>query len=280
MNPAKIARFRDSERYFICPICHETLHLDGASLRCPNRHTFDIAKQGYVNLAPAAKQSPFYNKASFENRARILEAGYYDDIRDAVLDAVGRYLNPRAAILDVGCGEGFYARAVQRANPAADVLAFDISKDSIQQAAREDATMAVRWFVGNLADLPVRDDAIDCILDVFSPVNAAEFHRVMKDDAIVIKVFPGVHHDEQLRELAREQLRNADYSNEHVIEQFREHFNVLDMRTVSRTFAMAADDVHTFAHMTPLLFNVDIDALDLAQISELTIEARIIVARK
>lgn len=118
MNPAKIARFRDSERYFICPICHETLHLDGASLRCPNRHTFDIAKQGYVNLAPAAKQSPFYNKASFENRARILEAGYYDDIRDAVLDAVGRYLNPRAAILDVGCGEGFYARAVQRANPA------------------------------------------------------------------------------------------------------------------------------------------------------------------
>ena len=280
MNPAKIARFRDSERYFICPICHETLHLDGASLRCPNRHTFDIAKQGYVNLAPAAKQSPFYNKASFENRARILEAGYYDDIRDAVLDAVGRYLNPRAAILDVGCGEGFYARAVQRANPAADVLAFDISKDSIQQAAREDATMAVRWFVGNLADLPVRDDAIDCILDVFSPVNAAEFHRVMKDDAIVIKVIPGVHHDEQLRELAREQLRNADYSNEHVIEQFREHFNVLDMRTVSHTFAMPADDVRTFAHMTPLLFNVDIDTLDLAQIDELTIEARIIVARK
>lgn len=287
MNPAKIARFGDSERYFICPICHDALHLDGTSLRCADRHTFDIAKQGYVNLMPAAKQSPFYNKESFANRARILEAGYYDHIRDAVLDAIpstadfaGLCSGERPAILDVGCGEGFYSRAVQRANPQVDVLAFDISKDSIQQAAREDTGMAVKWFVGNLADLPVRDGAIDCVLDVFSPINTAEFHRVMKDDAVVVKVVPGTHHDEQLRELAREQLRNTDYSNEHVIEQFCGHFDVLSMRTVSQTLAMPPADVSTFAHMTPLLFNVDIDALDLTQISELTIEARIIVARK
>lgn len=287
MNPAKIARFGDCERYFICPTCRGALRLDGTSLRCTNRHTFDIAKQGYVNLMPAAKQSPFYNKESFANRARILEAGYYDHIRDAVLDAVpsdvdfaGLPGGERPAILDVGCGEGFYARAVRRARPQSDVLAFDISKDSIQQAAREDTSMAVKWFVGNLADLPVRDGAIDCILDVFSPINATEFHRVMKDDAIVIKVVPDEHHDEQLRELARGQLRNTDYSNEQVIEQFGEHFDILDTRTVSQTLPMPQDDVRTFAHMTPLLFNVDINALNLTQISKLTIAARIIVARK
>ena len=293
MNPARIARFGDSERYFICPICHDTLHLDGTSMRCANRHTFDIAKQGYVNLMPAAKQSPFYNSESFANRARILEAGYYDHIRDAVLDTIQRHIgvpadmglaglrgDARPAILDVGCGEGFYSRAVQRANPQADLLAFDISKDSIQQAAREDSSMAVRWFVGNLADLPVRSHAIDCMLDIFSPVNSEEFHRVMKDDAIVIKAVPGVHHDEQLRELARKQLRNTDYSNEQIIKQFGEHFDVLETSTVSRTFTMPPDDLRTFAHMTPLLFHVDIDALDLTQISALTIEARIIVARK
>lgn len=149
--------------------------LPAISLRCPNRHTFDIAKQGYVNLAPAAKQSQFYSKESFANRGRILNAGYYSHIASAVLAAVRTHCpaNPRPAVLDAGCGEGFYARAVQQANPQADVLAFDISKDSVQQAAREDTSLAVCWFVGNLADLPLRDAAVDCILDVFSPYTTA-----------------------------------------------------------------------------------------------------------
>lgn len=89
------------------------------------------------------------------------------------------------------------ARAVQAAHPDATVLAFDISKDSVQLAAREDAGCAVRWFVGNLAELPVRDGAVDCVLDVFSPVNYAEFTRVLGGSGVVLKVVPGARHDEQ-----------------------------------------------------------------------------------
>jgi 23S rRNA (guanine745-N1)-methyltransferase len=142
-----------------------------------------VARQGYVNLAPGARQSEYYSRESFEHRGQILSAGYYSHIVDAVLSAVGRYCGQIAAsidfaglrtrsgaqlrgargradlrssgpqmrapvILDVGCGEGFYARAVQAAHPDATVLAFDISKDSVQLAAREDAGCAVRWFVG------------------------------------------------------------------------------------------------------------------------------------
>ena len=33
-----------------CPICSEPLGREGNSLVCPNRHSFDIARQGYVNL--------------------------------------------------------------------------------------------------------------------------------------------------------------------------------------------------------------------------------------
>ncbi|MEE1296318.1 MAG: rRNA (guanine-N1)-methyltransferase, partial [Bifidobacterium sp.] len=104
MNVAKIARFRDADRYFRCPVCRAPLSLDGTSLRCANRHTFDIARQGYVNLAPGARQSPYYSRASFEDRARILRAGYYAHLERAVVDAV-RALAPRT-VLDVGCGEG------------------------------------------------------------------------------------------------------------------------------------------------------------------------------
>ena len=82
---------------------------------------------------------------------------------------------------------------------------------------------------------------------------------------------------EQLRELARGQLRHGDYSNEQVVGQFAEHFDVLERRLVSQTFPMPADDVLAFARMTPLLFNVDVDSLDLSRIHELTVEAEILV---
>ena len=278
MSPAKLKRFADAERYFICPLCREELRLSGTSLRCANRHTFDIAKQGYVNLVPAAKQSQYYSKQSFENRRTVLEGGCYQHVLEAVLDAVAKYC-ASGTILDAGCGEGFYARAVQRANPAATMLAFDIAKDSVQLAARDDASMAVKWFVGNLAELPLRDHIFDCILDIFSPIHYGEFQRVVKNNGLIIKVVPGANHDRQLRDLAHEQLRHADYSNESVVEQFSEHVDVIENHTVSRTFAMPPEDVLAFAHMTPLLFNVDVEQLDLSRVRELTIEAQILVGR-
>ena len=73
------------------------------------------------------------------------------------------------------------------------------------------------------------------------------------------------------------QLRHGDYSNEQVVGQFAEHFDVLERRLVSQTFPMPADDVLAFARMTPLLFNVDVDSLDLSRIHELTVEAEILV---
>ncbi|MFX4012661.1 rRNA (guanine-N1)-methyltransferase, partial [Streptococcus suis] len=71
-------------------------------------HTFDIAKQGYVNLAPQVKQSANYPKSSFENRQAFLEAGYYDHL-DAALEGKIAELGLRS-VLEIGCGEGFYSR--------------------------------------------------------------------------------------------------------------------------------------------------------------------------
>lgn len=80
----KHPRFLNSDQFFACPHCGQALGLDLNSLRCPNRHTFDIAKQGYVNLAPQVKQSANYHKSSFENRQAFLEAGYYDHLYEAL----------------------------------------------------------------------------------------------------------------------------------------------------------------------------------------------------
>nr|MBW8204275.1 rRNA (guanine-N1)-methyltransferase [Streptococcus oralis] len=46
----KLQRFAAATA-FACPICQENLTLVESSLKCSNRHSFDLAKFGYVNLA-------------------------------------------------------------------------------------------------------------------------------------------------------------------------------------------------------------------------------------
>lgn len=129
----KHPRFLNSDQFFACPHCGQALGLDLNSLQRPNRHTFDIAKQGYVNLAPQVKQSANYHKSSFENRQYFLEAGYYDHLYEALEGKIAE-LGLRS-VLDIGCGEGFYSRKLaEKMN--LDILAFDISKDSILLAKK------------------------------------------------------------------------------------------------------------------------------------------------
>ncbi len=71
------------------------------------------------------------------------------------------------SVLDIGCGEGFYSRKLAEKMDL-DILAFDISKDSILLAAKSDSTKSVKWFVGDLTKLPIQDKTIDGILDIFS----------------------------------------------------------------------------------------------------------------
>ena len=114
---------------FVCPICQENLTLVETSLKCSNRHSFDLAKFGYVNLAPQIKQSANYNKENFQNRQQILEAGFYQTILETISDLLAS-LETAKTILDIGCGEGFYSRKLQETHSDKTFYAFDISKDS------------------------------------------------------------------------------------------------------------------------------------------------------
>lgn len=98
----KLQRFA-SATAFACPICQENLTLLETNFKCCNRHSFDLAKFGYVNLAPQIKQSANYNKENFQNRQQILEAGFYQAILDAVSDLLASS-KTTTTILDIGCG--------------------------------------------------------------------------------------------------------------------------------------------------------------------------------
>ena len=273
----KLQRFA-SATAFACPICQENLTLVESSLKCCNRHSFDLAKFGYVNLAPQIKQSANYDKENFQNRQQILEAGFYQAILEVVSDLLSNSKNAKT-ILDIGCGEGFYSRKLQERHPDKTFYAFDISKDSVQIAAKSEPNWAVNWFVGDLARLPIKDASMDILLDIFSPANYGEFRRVLSKDGILIKVIPTENHLKEIRQKVQDQLTNKDYSNQDIKNHFQEHFTILSSKTASLTKPITAEQLQALLSMTPLLFHIDQSKIDWSQLTEITIEAEILVGK-
>jgi len=271
----KLQRFA-SATAFACPICQENLTLVETSLKCCNRHSFDLAKFGYVNLAPQIKQSANYDKENFQNRQQILEAGFYQAILDT-LSTMLSSLETSKTVLDIGCGEGFYSRKLQEVHPDKTFYAFDISKDSVQIAAKSEPNWAVNWFVGDLARLPIKDASMDILLDIFSPANYGEFRRVLSQNGILIKVIPTENHLKEIRQTVQDQLTKKDYSNQEIKEHFQEHFIIQSIQTASLTKSITAEQRQALLSMTPLLFHVDQSKIDWSQLTEITIEAEILV---
>ena len=274
----KLQRFA-SATAFACPICQENLTLVETSFKCCNRHSFDLAKFGYINLEPQIKQSANYDKENFQNRQQILEAGFYQAILEAVSDLLSNSKNAKT-ILDIGCGEGFYSRKLQESHPDKTFYAFDISKDSVQIAAKSEPNWAVNWFVGDLARLPIKDASMDILLDIFSPANYGEFRRVLSKDGILIKVIPTKNHLKEIRQKVQDQLTNKDYSNQDIKNHFQNNFTILSSKTASLTKPITAEQLQALLSMTPLLFHIDQTKIDWSQLTEITIEAEILVGRE
>ena len=273
----KLQRFA-SATAFACPICQENLTVVETSLKCSNRHSFDLAKFGYVNLAPQIKQSANYDKENFQNRQQILEAGFYQAILKGISDLLATKPFTKT-VLDIGCGEGFYSRKLQEVHPEKTFYAFDISKDSVQIAAKSEPNWAINWFVGDLAHLPIKDASMNILLDIFSPANYGEFRRVLSKDGILIKVIPTENHLKEIRQMVQDQLTKKDYSNQDIKEHFQEHFSIQSSQIASLTKPITAEQRQALISMTPLLFHVDQSKIDWSQLTEITIEAEILVGK-
>ena len=273
----KLQRFASASA-FACPICQENLTLVESSLKCEHRHSFDLAKFGYVNLAPQIKQSANYDKENFQNRQQILEAGFYQAILEGISDLLATKPSAKT-VLDIGCGEGFYSRKLQESHSDKTFYAFDISKDSVQIAAKSENNWAVNWFVGDLARLPIKDASMDILLDIFSPANYSEFRRVLSQNGILMKVVPTENHLKEIRQIVQEQLTKKDYSNQDIKEHFQEHFSIQSSQIASLTKPITAEQRQALLSMTPLLFHVDQSKIDWSQLTEITIEAEILVGK-
>jgi 23S rRNA (guanine745-N1)-methyltransferase len=174
-----------------CPYCGLPLsELDGV-LRCAGRHSFDLARQGYVTLLPAGARGPGGDDAAMvAARAEFLAAGHYAPLTDAVVAAAAGSSGP---VLDIGAGTGAHLAAVLDADPAAVGIALDVSRYAARRAARAHpraaAVVADAW-----AGLPVLTGAIGLVLDVFSPRNGPEIARVLRPGGLLVVVTPAPDH--------------------------------------------------------------------------------------
>lgn len=274
-----------------CPLDGEPLQLADNVWRCAAGHSFDIAKQGYVNLLPVQQKrshDPGDSKTMVAARQRFLNAGHYQPIADAVSSAVLRHIeepptsgSSPLSCLDAGCGEGYYLRQLARAAPAQPSLALmglDISKWAVLAAAKQDdkQTPTSRWVVGSNAHLPVEAGTLDSVLCMFGFPVYSEFSRVLKAGGVLLQVEAGPDHLRELREIIYPTLKPERSNEAGVPEGFAHHSS----ENVRYTLALkGAEEIADLLAMTPHLYRASVEGrARAAALEELvtTVDVRIV----
>ena len=200
--------------FFRCPLCSAPLTRGERAYTCPGGHSFDRSAAGYVHLLPANRkhsQNPGDDKAMVAARSAFLEKGYYSPLREALCALALRDTAdlPAPALLDSGCGEGYYTQGLHQALPQAALCGFDISKLAVKAAAGK--YKSVEFGVASSFAIPLREASVHLLTDVFSPLAAEEFARVVKPGGFFLYAVPGERHLYGLKEL----LYENPYENPH-----------------------------------------------------------------
>jgi len=188
-------------------VCDADLTVGATEATCPNTHSFDRARSGYLNLLLSNKKQsaePGDSPAMLHSRRTFLQGGFYDPIAAATTATVAAILAGRgeAHVADLGCGEGFFTARLQHTLAAATSLppacyGVDISRPGIKMATAYDR--AITWIVASLHRSPFRPQSLDVILSMFAPIDAADVRRVVRDDGALVTVTPGPDHLDALR---------------------------------------------------------------------------------
>lgn len=222
-----------------CPLCGSGLGSVDDSLRCLNGHSFDLARQGYVNLLGGPEPANADTAAMLAARARVHAAGIFEPVASRVAAQVAG----RRSLLEVGAGTAHYLTRALGEDPMAMGLALDVSKAAARVAARADSRVAA--VVADVwKPLPVRDRCLDAVLCVFAPRNLPEFARVLRPDGALVVVTPRPGHLAGLRD-RHGLLQVPPDKAEHLVAAASEFFGLLDTRVLRRqvpvTAGLAAD---------------------------------------
>jgi 23S rRNA (guanine745-N1)-methyltransferase len=231
-----------------CPVCADGLLLADRTARCPRGHSYDLAKQGYLNLLPAASNGIEGDSAAMVGaRTVFLGTGHYAAIRDALI--LASELGEEDLVVEVGAGTGYYLAGVLGLGPRRRGIALDVSKFAARRAAKVDPRIASvvcdAW-----QELPLVDGSARLMLNVFAPRNAAEMARVLAPDGRLLVVTPNQQHLSELVHVLG--MVSVDQDKERRLqESLAGKFDRVSSEVVEETMRLDKTAVEQLVLMTP-----------------------------
>jgi 23S rRNA (guanine745-N1)-methyltransferase len=260
----------------ICPVCEANLAQAGNTLKCPQSHSFDVSREGYVNLHLARRKRPQVlgdTKIMLRARRDFLDREYYRPLSDAINERVYHHLADGAdarsgpspipmCIAEVGCGEGTYIGRLkhyldsQPMNRNICYFGMDISKEAARLAARR--YRDIRFVVASVwRRILFSSHSIQVLLNIFAPRNGAEFDRVITRDGMLLVAIPSPDHLMNLRsDLGL--LGIEPHKEQRVIEQFRGAFKLTGKQTIAFEMHLTGVDMLNLIQMTPNYWHISI----------------------
>lgn len=250
----------------ICPRCGERLARAEKAFRCGKGHSYDIAKEGYVNLLLAnqkASVSPGDTKGMAAARRAFLDKGHYAPLSDQIISLVSEEVRgnetARVGILDAGCGEGYYLhRLLEALPPGSDGYGLDISKEAVRRGAAKYKDS--QFLVASVhQSLPFAPSSLDVVLNVFAPRNPAEFARVLRPGGRALVVVPGEGHLAALHDALA--LPRIDGDKERrAVADFGGAFSPGHRETIRYRRVLPPEDVLHLIQMTPTFWHLSDEA--------------------
>ena len=235
----------------ICPICSEPLSRQEKSWRCGRGHSYDIARQGYVNLLTVDRKhslNPGDTREQVLSRRAFLEAGYYAPICNALMETA-RELDLQGPILDIGCGEGYYTSRLAEAL-GAELIGLDISKEAVRCAAAKykDHT----WLCATAAHIPVEDGAAQLLTSLFALTLPEEFARVLAPEGYYFQVLAAQDHLLGLKSIIYPELKFKEKDSVPELPGF----TLVKSRLIRFSFTVEGEQVQNLFSMTPHVFRI------------------------
>jgi 23S rRNA (guanine745-N1)-methyltransferase len=264
-------------RYLRCPTCRQPLHRLDRRVLCPRGHTFDLARQGYLNLAVGSiHRGSADTSAMVLAREKFLSAGHYRPLADQ-LAAAAAQADPAVAdgiVVDLAGGTGYYLAAALEALPNRPGLCLDLSAPALRRAAtahtRAAAAGADAW-----QHLPVASGSASTVLSAFGPRDPGEIDRILAPGGALIVLSPLTDHLHEL--IGPLGLLRVDPLKAERQGATFDRFRLIEQTALTYQLTLDHDDIAALAGMGPTARHASVQTL-AARISAISNPAAVTVA--
>lgn len=257
-----------SQANWICPTCQQVLTHCSGQWRCESGHSFDVAKQGYVNLLLAQHKSskdPGDNKAMVNARRYFLSQGHYQPLAEKIAallldELLLEQLNAKPVnVFDAGCGEGYYLNTLQQAfakdGRQVNAQGIDISKFALQKAAKSYAQ--VSFAVASSFKLPLPAISQNAVIQVFAPADAGQIRRVLAIGGLWLKIDPAQQHLAQLKAMLYQQAQAHS-----VHQEIPEGFELVSQQSMDFPLILSSAETRlALLQMTPFYWSATAESI-------------------